>query len=209
MKYDIPECDILLHCGDCMNSGKSYELPGFLKWFSKLSQAKYKVFIAGNHDKVFQEWPSFVDSEMINYPNLTYLEDTSVVLEGLKIYGSPWQPEFCSWAFNLPKNGIELQHKWAKIPKDVDILMTHGPPLGILDKNKQGIYCGCEKLLERLKVVKPILHCFGHIHEDYGVLQDSITNITHANAASCTCCYTATNKPLLFSIDDGEIVQIE
>jgi Icc-related predicted phosphoesterase len=106
----------------------------------------------------------------------TYLEDSECKLvdpnttteTALSVYGSPWQPEFYDWAYNLPR-GISLKEKWDMIPTTTDVLITHGPPHGILDKAADGVLCGCRELLTAVKTrVKPRLHIFGHIHEGYG-----------------------------------------
>lgn len=87
----------------------------------------------------------------------------------VSVYGSPWQPEFCDWAFNLPPVGEELKQVWSKIPTETDVLITHGPPYDILDKNEYGDCCGCVHLLHEVKTrIKPRVHIFGHIHETYG-----------------------------------------
>jgi Icc-related predicted phosphoesterase len=102
-----------------------------------------------------------------------YLCDSGTEFGGLKIYGSPWTPEFFQWAF-MKKRGPELKAVWDKIPDDVDILITHGPPYGILDKvdlssrGDEFKHAGCEDLLRRLEDIKPKLHVFGHIHSDGG-----------------------------------------
>lgn len=85
----------------------------------------------------------------------------------VKVYGAPWQPEFFNWGFNLPL-GPQLKEKWDMIPDDTDILITHGPPLTILDQvNHMNV--GCGDLLEAVQArVRPRLHVFGHIHETYG-----------------------------------------
>ena len=101
--------------------------------------------------------------------NITLLYDEAIILDcGLKIYGSPYTPEFYEWAFSL-KNQEEKIECWSKIPNDTNILVTHGPPLGILDQNADGIPCGDDILLKEVQErVKPKLHLFGHIHEGYG-----------------------------------------
>jgi 3',5'-cyclic AMP phosphodiesterase CpdA len=107
--------------------------------------------------------------------SLIYLEDEQCELSpsdpdapSLRVYGSPWQPEFCDWAFNLPI-GPELAAKWKAIPDEIDILITHGPPKGILDMAENGFLCGCPYLKQEvLSRVKPRIHVFGHIHEAYG-----------------------------------------
>jgi Icc-related predicted phosphoesterase len=117
--------------------------------------------------------------------NCTYLIDDMVTVEGLNIYGSPWQPTFFDWAFNLDR-GAPLKEKWDLIPSTgVDILVTHGPPMGILDKVYDGERVGCEELAKAVKErIKPRLHVFGHIHEEAGRLDQD--GIIYVNAATCT-----------------------
>jgi Icc-related predicted phosphoesterase len=164
--------------------GYEHELLNFLNWFNEIPSYYYKVFIAGNHDWIFQKQPDYVKRVMENYPNITYLQDDFVYFYewGLKIYGSPWQPEFYNWAFNLPRNSKELEEVWNKIPDDTDILLTHGPAYGFVDK-VIGRYenLGCEKLAERIRIVQPTLHVCGHIHSGNGVAYNERT--THINAS--------------------------
>jgi len=90
-----------------------------------------------------------------------------VIIEGVKFYGSPWQPRFFDWAFNLDR-GEEIKKKWDLIPMDTDVLITHGPPYGILDLTHEGEKVGCEELMKAVLRVQPKIHIFGHIHEAYG-----------------------------------------
>ena len=106
--------------------------------------------------------PSQVRKELTN---CTYLQDSSTEIYGLKIYGTPWQPKFCGWAFNLER-GQELCEKWDKIPEDTDVLITHTPPVGYGDLCSTGIRAGCVDLLMSVQQrVKPKYHIYGHIHE--------------------------------------------
>ena len=198
-RIEVPEGDILLHAGDIMNSGyDSFDVFAFCNWYDSLPH-KHKIFIAGNHDRFFENYPDKIPGILEKYPNILYLQDKEVVVEGIKIYGSPWQPAFCSWAFNLSR-GEELKKVWNKIPDDTDLLITHGPPFGILDKT---IYtnenAGCEELLPVVKKIKPILHLFGHIHEGYGVSVEN--DITFVNASVCTLKYNPSNPAIVFDLD--------
>jgi hypothetical protein len=131
------------------------------------------------------------------YDGLTYLQDNTTEIDGVKIYGSPWQPEFYDWAFNLPRMGWELEQKWADIPLDTDILITHGPAWGHLDTVKgTSVPLGCELLTERIKVVKPKIHVCGHIHTGYGYKFDGDTHFF--NAAVLNEQYNFTQKPFTF-----------
>ena len=177
----LEEADIIIHSGDISNVGGLREIENFCEWFSSLSQYKHKIFIAGNHDFGFEKDPIDTTRIVREYPNIVYLEDSMVEVEGLKIYGSPWQPEFFNWAFNLER-GSEILEKWNMIPLDTDILITHGPAYGECDwvvprkkhggehvKFIDGGCVGCEDLLDvLLNKVCTKFHISGHIHTAHG-----------------------------------------
>lgn len=169
----IEPCDILLHAGDISGRGKRDETLAFLDWFEELP-AIYKVHIAGNHELNHEDKPSWLVERLTNLKkNSYYLEDSGVNILGLNIWGTPWQPEFCNWAFNLPR-GEKLAEKYALIPPDTDILISHGPPYGVEDTipwsyvtaNENDNHVGCKDLLHRIKELRLKLHVFGHIHLD-------------------------------------------
>jgi len=194
--------DSLVHAGDCTSMGKTHEIKNFLDWFSN-TDFTHKVFIAGNHDFGFEEQSDIAPE--YKEKGVYYLCDSSVVIEGLKFYGSPWQPEFYDWAFNLPRNGIELEQKWNQIPMDTDVLITHGPPFGIMDVTPSGQRVGCELLYWSTFKVKPKIHVWGHIHHSYG--QKNIDGIEFLNAATCNERYEPFNKPIVvdFNSETNEI----
>ncbi len=200
-ELDLPGGDILIHSGDCMSTGYYLnELKPFLEWFNGLNKYTHKIFIAGNHDRLFESDPIDITRFVREYPNIKYLEDSQIEIDGLKIWGSPWQPEFFNWAFNLPRNGEELKEKWSLIPSDCDILITHGPPFGHLDISGYGNQnVGCELLRERIDVVKPLIHCFGHIHGSAGYKFDGNTH--HFNASILNERYQYQNKPMTIDLD--------
>lgn len=132
-------------------------------------------------------------------PNTQYLEDTGVEVLGVRLWGSPWQPEFGNWAFNIKRG--ECHKKWSLIPENTDILLTHGPPLGHGDwlKSGNGARSGCVELLNDVQSrVKPAAHVFGHIHEAAGVTTDGQT--LYVNASTCTAKYEPTNPPVVLDI---------
>jgi Icc-related predicted phosphoesterase len=187
-RLNLPGGDIIFHTGDFMKYGKwNDELLTFCNWFSALDNYTYKVFIAGNHDMVFQQTPKSAREIANAFNNIIYLEDSSVNLQidgvNIKIYGSPWQPYFHNWAFNLPRNGKELEDKWKQIPEDTDILLTHTPPFGVLDTvlNKEDNHLGCELLKERLTELNVKIHAFGHIHSGRGIQHGKTNYINGAN----------------------------
>ena len=220
---DIPNGDVLLHCGDFSNTGRLEEVCAFCEWFGSLPHPR-KILIAGNHD-ITLDSASYVDTaprlcrppdhegEYANVnakahaliaaiPDCEYLCDTGTSVRGLRVWGSPWQPAFHNWAFNLPR-GEACRAKWRLIPADSDIVLTHGPPLGHGDLCAGGQRAGCLDLLDELqKRVRPRFHVSGHIHEGYGACSDGTT--TYLNASSCTSRYRASNAPLVFELPARE-----
>ena len=198
---------IIIHAGDCTNTGKPYELTDFLNWFGNLPY-KHKIFIAVNHDFCFE--PSIITPNV--YPDIaqefkdmgvTYLMDQMVEIDGIKIYGSPWQPEFFDWAFNV-KRGEAIAQKWVNIPEGLDILITHGGPYGILDATFTGMRVGCEELYKKIMKVQSKIHIFGHIHYSYGYKEFNGTSFI--NAASLGENYEYQNKPIMLTLDDDKDV---
>lgn len=203
-QIDMPEGDILVHAGDITFTGHYSDLKRFNAWIGKLD-FKHKIVIAGNHDLTFQD-KYFPNHNVSGDPekaracltNCTYLEDSSVVVEGLKFYGSPWQPWFHDWAFNLMR-GDEIKAKWDLIPEDTDILITHGPPYGVGDRLlRSGDLVGCYDLKEAIKRIKPLIHCCGHIHEGYGV--QKLGDTLCINASTCDLYYNPENKPVVVDV---------
>jgi predicted phosphohydrolase len=196
-EIDIPDGDILVHAGDISIEGNVEDLRDFNDFLGELPH-RHKIVVCGNHDFCFERQPAEARAAITN---AIYLQDSGVEVEGLKFYGSPWQPWFYDWAFNLPR-GEPLRDKWALIPEDTDILITHSPPQGHGDKTFRGDYAGCEDLLRRVEEIKPKYHVFGHIHEGYGVTSGAHT--TFVNACICTVEYRPTNKPIVFEITTGD-----
>ena len=189
-ELDVPDADLLIHAGDATFSGKRDALRDFDDWIASLPH-RHKIFIAGNHDRSLEKKREEAEAIL---KHVTYLRDSGVTIDGVKIWGSPWQPEFMSWAFNLPR-GRALREKWDLIPPDTDILVTHGPPLGHGDRVFEGERVGCEELAARLTELDVRLHVFGHIHEDYGVTRAG--NTLFANASSCDLGYAPSQPPIL------------
>jgi Icc-related predicted phosphoesterase len=201
-QIEVPDGDILLHAGDATINGTQYEVEAFLSWYSSLPH-KYKIFVAGNHDWLY-ETENHIAKLMTAKFNIKYLQDSFVEIEGLKIYGSPWQPRFFDWAFNLNR-GAELAEKWKLIPLDTNILITHGPPHGILDEVPRKFFVentGCEELRKRVETLaefgKLKLHLFGHIHCGYG--QDEQFGVKFVNASTCDEEYKPTQPPIVLEV---------
>lgn len=195
MDFDIPDGDVFVFTGDIShNSLEELNLAYFNKFLNTLPH-KHKVIICGNHDFIFQK-KNGVD--LLTAEGVHYLQDSEIVIDGVKFYGSPWQPWFYNWAFNLQR-GKALADVWKKIPNDVNILLTHGGPKGILDMTEQGDATGCEDLRVRLKDLPELkLHCFGHIHCAYGI--EVIEGVTFVNASTCNEQYFPSNPPIVVEI---------
>lgn len=198
----LPGGDMLICGGDITNRGFLTEIENFLKWFDKIDNYDHKIFIAGNHDFGFQDQPNETKGLLLDYKTVNYLQDELLLVgndydnyeDMVKVWGTPWQPEFHNWAFNLPR-GEALKEKWDMIPMNTDILITHGPPHGKLDYVRypnQNV--GCEELIKRINVVKPKINIFGHIHEGYGYVFDGDTH--YINAAVLNGRYEFQNKPV-------------
>ena len=205
---DLPGGNLLIHAGDISSMGYEHEIREFCAWYNKQVTYDHKVFIAGNHDWGFQDNVEKTKEILDFYKNINYLQD-DLYLTGqddsdyndrVKIWGSPWQPEFLNWAFNLPRNGVELEHKWSLIPPDTDILVTHGPAWGYVDQViGRPDHLGCELLADRIKEIKPKIHVCGHIHSGHGYVFDGTTHFFNASVLGEH--YTYQYKPFTFEWD--------
>ena len=189
----LPEGELLIHAGDLSKRGTKTEVVDFLGWFSAQPH-RYKVFIAGNHDFLFEKESSSEIRKMLP-DNLIYLNDSQIVIEGIKIWGSPIQPWFYDWAFNRQR-GADIKKHWDLIHADTDILITHGPAHGILDLTMDYRNVGCEELIKKIEEIKPKYHICGHIHEAHGVLKNEAT--TFINASQLNVHYRPVFKPIVF-----------
>lgn len=192
---NLPQADILIHSGDISKRGKDYEVEDFIKWLSSLD-FRYKIFIAGNHDFYFEGKTISKVQEMLPQ-NVFYLCNAGITIGDINIWGSPITPTFFNWAFNRDR-GSNIAKYWDKIPQNTDILITHGPPSGILDQTISGSNAGCEDLLKKIELVKPKYHLFGHVHEAYGIYETTYT--TFINGSILDESYRISNQPISFNI---------
>ena len=172
---EVPQgVDMVIHSGDCSNPRDPYnnepEVRKFIDWFSSLD-IKYKVYVAGNHDTSIER--GLVTKDDFDQNGIYYLENTSIEIEGLKIFGSPHTPLFGNWAFMKARH--KLDRVWNNaIPDDSDIVVVHGPPMGVLDlsynRNGRLERCGDKSLMNKLKMVKPKFMMFGHIHNNEDIV---------------------------------------
>jgi hypothetical protein len=226
----LPGGVLLIHSGDISSLGRKQEVESFIKWFSK-QDYMHKVFIAGNHDMTFDREmllrdklahfegrtdydtecadgkPNWLVEMLNNLPdNVYYLENSSIKLEGINIWGSPYSPSFgYGWGFNKDR-GHDIAQCWNEIPMDTDIVITHSPIYGYNDRaqnTNQNV--GCSDLYHRLHEVKPHLHFAGHIHEadGWGTIpyKDEWGDIYTFNGCSCNLRYEVFNEPITFDYD--------
>lgn len=191
--------NLLIIAGDLTASDEENQYYKFNSWLCEQEYDK-KIVIAGNHDGLLQkDWFQYLEGS----PAFDYLEDSGIEYNGLKIWGSPWTPTFCNWHF-MKDRGDPIKAMWDLIPDDIDILITHGPPYGILDKVKlsskasDGKFAGCKMLREAIERIQPRLHVFGHIHESYGkmTLKCITKDILCVNASLMDENYIPVNKPI-------------
>lgn len=188
----VPDGDLLIVAGDLTKRGGRPEIEAFDRWLATLPHP-HKVVIAGNHDFAFE-----IDPEARSWiRHATYLQDEEVTIGGLRIWGSPWTPRFFDWAFNLDR-GEPLRRVYDRIPTGIDVLVTHGPPRGILDRAFRGEDVGCDDLRDAVERIRPRLHVFGHIHEAYGQVVREGTRFV--NACSCTLSYVPSQPPIVVEL---------
>jgi len=184
----VPDGDVLVHAGDLTFRGKFDPIAQTGRWLRSLPH-KTKILCAGNHDFLFEE-SKFEALEALG-PDIIYLENEAVTIDGVKFWGSPVTPWFFDWAFNVAR-GQDIKRYWDKIPNDTDVLITHGPPKGILDLAGSDPV-GCEDLRESVRRVRPKIHVFGHIHSGYGSVHRDGT--TFYNASVVDEAYKIANNP--------------
>jgi len=192
---NLPAADVIIHSGDISGRGSERDVLDFIYWFKGLDY-KYKVFIAGNHDFYFER-KTVAEVQSLLPENCFYLCDSGVEIEGVKFWGSPITPWFLSWAFNRFR-GKNIRQHWNLIPANTDVLITHGPPAGILDATVRGDSTGCVDLLKKIVEIKPKFHLFGHIHEAYGAEKHG--NTTFVNGSVLNEDYKLVNKAVLLEI---------
>lgn len=192
----VPDGDLLLHGGDLSRRGVVEEVLASAEWLRSLPH-RHKLVIAGNHDFCLEQQ----DPRSL-LQGLRYLQDESCEIEGLRVYGSPWSPAHGLWSFQAER-GEPLRKIWQQIPDNTQILITHGPPRGILDRHVSGRPLGCEQLRERVLQVKPLLHLFGHVHESHGSHRQDGT--LFVNACNCSFGYKKQQPPIVIDWNGAEL----
>lgn len=181
----MPGGDVFIHAGDMMLSGKPHEVSFIRTWLATMPY-RHKIVVAGNHDIALQREPA----ARHELGDVYYLEDSGVTIGGVHFWGSPWTPDFFPdrWAFNQTRGEVSAE-RWKLIPDDTNVLITHGPPHGILDTcvsiedPHEMVHAGCEELAKRVDRLHDLrVHVFGHIHESRGIVQRN--GVMFVNASS-------------------------
>ena len=213
-RVNLPAGDVLVHSGDLTLDGERSVTLDFVDWFSD-QPFKHKIFIAGNHD-AWAEGNSDALQQYAMDKGVHYLQGSSIVIDDMTFWGSPYTPRFMDWSFMLSSADKAMRH-WQSMPESVDVVITHGPPFGILDKllvvnsdtdannadQLDGIFSneknvGCRELFARVREVSPKLHLFGHIHEGYGEIDKWGTRFI--NASTMNRDYRITNQPYVIDV---------
>lgn len=186
----VPDGDVLVHCGDYSAQGTFRDLVAFNYWLGKQPH-KYKVVISGNHDAYAGTIERDVTQEFLQ--NAIYLENQGAFIEGKTFWGSPFTPVYGHWSF-MKRRGDDISRVWQMMPEQIDMLVTHGPPQGILDKNANHELCGCYDLRQAVKRRRVAYHVFGHIHEGYG--EKTLDDTRYINCSVLDENYELVNKPI-------------
>jgi predicted phosphohydrolase len=193
---EVPRGDILIHAGDfSMFSRSPHAIADFNTWLGELPH-RHRIIIPGNHEYFLEADPS----RRSLLRNATVLLNEGTEIDGLRIWGSPVTPLY-GGAFGL-SSAQDRRRVYARIPEDTDVLITHGPPFGILDSGPDpGLHSGCCELFDAVMRVGPKLHVFGHVHGGHGIFQTAHT--TFVNAALLGIHGDLDKSPLVFQMTRG------
>lgn len=195
--HDLPQGDALLHAGDFTHLGMEEASEDFLNWFAGQPH-EHKIFIGGNHDVLAWRQPE-VFREMIP-EGVTYLNDSGTKIGSYSVWGSPVQPDLLGMAFGK-RRGVDMREHWDQIPEETDILITHTPPMGILDRSNSGKNLGCEQLSNYITNIKPSLHVFGHIHAGYGKIDEHESGTIFVNGSNIKTREGLVNPPIIVELE--------
>lgn len=201
LQVALPAGDVLVHAGDLTAHGRETETLAFMQWFGAQAFA-YKVCIAGNHDRFMEADPGLAN-RYAKESGVILLNDSGVDIEGISFWGSPITPRFFDWSF-MRDPGPAIEAHWKLIPKHTDVLITHGPPHGILDQVQRNAqvfeHTGCPSLLTKIRAVKPALHLFGHIHEGHGRMD--VGGVSHFNISTMNEHYRVKHQAVEIELPD-------
>lgn len=179
----IPEGDVLIHCGDWTRGyGSAKDTEKFAHWVESQPHT-HKLIVPGNHDHE----DLFLTQGLLERAgaHMFGLGGTShITIDGVRFDGAPWMPvSGYDPRFAFEREDDHRQKRWGLV-EPCDVLVTHCPPQGIMDKSRRGTNLGCKHLLELVQTMKPRYHFFGHVHEGRG--QEQHGDTMFVNAANAT-----------------------
>jgi len=192
-KVCLPAGDVLVHAGDATGRGTRSEMIAFLNWFGSRKGYQARIYVPGNHDFFAEE--DYATTEILWVERgIKLLVDKRIAIDDVKFYGSPWVPNLTGWAYY--GDHITLISRFARIPNDTDVLITHTPPFGTL-ADVGSYHIGCTELRDRIAELHLKVHIFGHIHDSYGQLSNGHISV---NAAICDEQYRPVNAPIVIEV---------
>jgi len=197
--WDIPPCGVFIHAGDITAQGSLRETAVFAARLRRAMESPggpaHAIIVPGNHDECFETAPAAAIG--LFGPNVYVLQDESVAIEGITFYGSPWTPPFMLWHFMAEESRLAMLYR--NMPAAVDVLVTHGPPHGILDPGWKMPHAGSPALAQAVAGRQVAHHVFGHLHGAGGrMLQQG--NTTFYNVAACDEAYKLVHQPRVFEV---------
>ena len=196
----VPEGDILISSGDITWKGEMDILEDFAIWMSEQPH-KHKIAVLGNHDLFEYKNQDFPAKIFAKY-GINFLHNSGVELDGIYFWGSPVSPMFHNWAWNKER-GKEIAEIWSQIPEKTNVIITHGPPYGKLDRvDRFGAPTnqGCKDLMARIQDLKNLkASIFGHLHLQGGTILE-VQGVKYINAACCNEEYNPIQGPVSFEI---------
>lgn len=200
-QVELPAGDVLIHAGDMTSHGKQDETRSVMSWLGA-QDFQYKLCVAGNHD-TFMENDAGTTARYAAESNILLLNDSGITIDGVAFWGSPITPRFLDWSF-MRDPGDSIEAHWNLIPESTDVLITHGPPFGIMDeviRRDGGLeHAGCRSLLDRVRHIAPSYHLFGHIHEGRG--QEVENGVTFCNVSTMDERYQIRHSPVVIDLVD-------
>ena len=197
--WTIPPCDVFVHAGDITGCGSLQETAAFAAKLRERMQSpdgpEYAVIVPGNHDACFELLPE--PTLTLFGPRVHVLLNESIVLNGIRFFGSPWTPPFMRWPFMADEQRLTALYE--VMPGEVDVLVTHGPPLGILDPGWRTAHAGSTALAEAVRVRRIQHHVFGHLHAGGGCMVQQERTV-FSNVAACDDAYQLVNPCRVFDV---------
>jgi Icc-related predicted phosphoesterase len=197
--WEIPTCDVFIHAGDMTAQGSLQETALFAARVQKAMEGSggpaHVILVPGNHDECFESLPEVVTG--LFGPNVHVLQDEPLVLDGITFYGSPWTPPFMLWHFMAEESRLAMLYR--NMPQSVDVLVTHGPPHGILDPGWKVPHAGSTALAQAIDARQVAHHVFGHLHGAGGRMIQKGSTIFY-NVAACDEAYKFIHQPRVFEV---------